>query len=113
MFALDTLFVIAMQRHYGISGLEITTHPKHVYTHLDERKKLVTVARPVLRFEFGNATVEKAMPMALKAEWIEGSAGVAMQRIHAECEWDVLAVESYIAQTVAALRDNELVRGVT
>jgi hypothetical protein len=112
MFTLESLFVIAMQQRYGISGLEVTTHPKHVYRHLDERRQLVTVARPVLVFTFGNATVEKALPMLLRTEWITGSAGIAMLRIFAECEWSAEDIEAYIGQTVADLHDNHLVKGV-
>lgn len=111
MFTLETFFVLSMQQRYGISGLEVTTLARHAYRYLDERKKLVTVAQPVLIFSFGNAAVEKAMPMTVKGEWVSGSAGVAMQRIYAECAWDARDIEAYISKTVADLRDNQLVKG--
>ena len=111
MFSFESFFVISMQQRYGISGLEVTTRAKHFYRYLDERKRLITVARPVLRFCFMNAVVEKAMPMALKSEWITGSAGIAMQRVFAECAWEARDIEAYIASTVADLRDNALVKG--
>jgi hypothetical protein len=113
MLTLETMFVLAMQQRYGVTGLEVTTHPKHVYSHLDEHRQLIKVARPVLRFDVGRITIEKPMPMALKAEWIEGSAGVAMQRVFAECEWNALDVENYIRQAVADLSDNLLVKGAS
>ena len=113
MFTLETFFVLSMQQRYAISGLEVTTLARHAYRYLDERKKLITVAQPVLVFSFGNAAVEKAMPMAVKGEWITGSAGIAMQRIYAECAWGSQDIEAYISQTVADLRDNQLVKGIS
>ena len=110
MFTPDSFFLISLQQRYGISELEITTLPKHTFRYPDEQQKPVCVARPVLRFRYGNAVVEKAMPMRIKAEWI--TSGIARQRIHAECEWGPRDIEGYISKTVADLRDNDLVKGV-
>lgn len=112
MFSLESFFVISTQQRYGISGLEVTTRPRYFYRYLDERgDRLVTVARPVLVFTFGNATVEKAMPMCFKAEWITSRTGIATKRLFPECEWGTKEIEAYIKKTVADLRDNELVKG--
>lgn len=111
MFSLDSLFVISMQQRYGVTGIEITTRPKHVYSFVDERGKLLGQMQPVLVFLYKNARVEKALPMKVEGEWIEGSHGIAMQRIFAVCAWGPNDIESYIKSTVADLRDNELVRG--
>lgn len=113
MFTLDTFTVVALQQRYGITGLAIGTHPKHTFSHLDERRQLVTVARPVLRFAFGNARVEKLLPMALKHTWLEGDAGIATRRVYAECEWGADDIEAYVRKTVADLRDNQLVKGAS
>jgi hypothetical protein len=112
MFTPDAFFLLSLQQRHGIGELQIITLPKHTFRYLDERQTPVTVARPVLRFRYGNAVVEKAMPMAIKAKWLQGPTGIAAQRVYAECEWGAEEIEGYIRQTVADLRDNNLVKGV-
>ena len=111
MFTAEAFFVIAMQQRYGVTDLAVTTLPRHSYSYIDEQHKLITVAKPVLVFGYKNVRVEKAMPMVLQAEWVTGSAGVAMQRVFAVCDWTADDIEAYISKTVADLRDNDLVKG--
>lgn len=110
-FTPDGFFTIAMQQKHGIANLHVSTRVRFSYTYLDEEGKARTVMQPVLCFSFGNAEVEKAMPMRVKQDWITGTAGVAMQRLFAECAWSADDVDKYIGSTVADLRDNLLVKG--
>lgn len=110
-FTPDGFFVIAMQQKHGVVNLHVTTRARFAYTYLDEEGKPRTVMQPVLCFTFGNADVEKAMPMKVTQEWVTGSAGVAMQRLFAECAWTADDVDKYLGSKVADLRDNLLVKG--
>jgi hypothetical protein len=111
MFTTDEFFNLAMQQKHGITGLHVTTRARFVYGYLDELGRLCRCMQPVLVFTYCNASVEKAMPMVVKDEWLQGSAGVSMRRVWADCAWTADDIDKYIGEKVAALRDNRLVRG--
>ena len=111
MFAPDKFFTISLCQRYGIRDVRMTTRARFTFTYVDLDGKPKTVAQPVLYFRYGNAEVEKAVPMRVRQEWMTGSSGVAMCTLLAEPEWSADEIEAYIRGKVADLKDNILVKG--
>lgn len=105
MFTPDGFFLLAMIQRYGVTQLRVTTGT-YTFSYLDERNRVVTMARPILAFSVGDADIEKPLPLVVRCQWVRNRLGIATQRIYAVCEWTSVEVENYIKETVANLNNH-------